>query len=513
MKRNLWMRVVALPCSLLASAAVHAGEARRGLERIEHIVIIYAENHSFDNLFGLFPGANGIQQATAEQKTQLDHDGKPLPYLPPVYHHGKPDAKYPQGLPNGPFRIDADPVNVRLDQQAPNPVHNYWHSMEQINDGKNNKFVAMTNVGAWVMGYYDSSKLRMWQWAKQYTLADNFFMGAFGGSFLNHQWLICACTPRHADAPAELRPQLDDHGRLKRRPSSPASVLVGPIQVFDGRVTPDGFVVNTSQPSYQPSGIAPAPNSSLEFADAAKFPVPPQTAKTIGDTLSAKGISWVWYGSGWNRALADGRQPPAAKRSVIYNRDPGSPNFQVHHQPFNYFANFAPGTAARAVHLRDGDEFLQAIERGRLPQVAFYKPVGSLSQHPGNSTIERGDQHLADLLERLSKSPQWKKMAVIVTYDENGGHWDHVPPLRGPGWGDRWGPGSRVATIIVSPFAKRGYVDHTSMDTTSILKFITKRFELEPLAGVRANVGDLSSAFDLRWPAAATRNKPAAIAQ
>ena len=82
---------------------------------------------------------------------------------------------------------------------------------------------------------------------------------------------------------------------------------------------------------------------------------------------------------------------------------------------------------------------------------------------------------------------------IIVTYDENGGFWDHVAPPAG----DRWGPGSRIPAIIVSPFAKKGYVDHTPYDTTSIIKLITRRFELEPLAGVRPNVGDLTAALDL----------------
>jgi phospholipase C len=87
-------------------------------------------------------------------------------------------------------------------------------------------------------------------------------------------------------------------------------------------------------------------------------------------------------------------------------------------------------------------------------------------------------------------------MLVVVTYDENGGYWDHVPPPAGAGWGDRWGPGTRVPTLIVSPLAKRGYVDHTSYDTTSILKLITKRFGLDPLPGVRQNAGDLAGALN-----------------
>ena len=388
-------------------------------------------------------------------------------------------------------------MSRRIDEIVPSPIHNYWHHIEQINGGRNNKFVAMTTVGAWAMGYYDSSSQKVWKWAQRYTLADNFFMGAFGGSFLNHQWLICACTPVFADAPASMRAQLDANGMLKKRPDSPASVLTGPVHVFDGAVTPDGYAVNTSQPAYQPSGIPPAAGASPDLADPAKSPVPPQTAKTIGDTLSAKNVSWAWYSGAWNDALADGRRPPADKRAIIYNREGASLNFQPHHQPFNYHARFAPGTGDRARHLKDGADFLQAIDQGTLPQVAFYKPAGKLTQHPSYTDIQSGDIHIADILERLEKSPQWKNMLVVVTYDENGGYWDHAPPPSGPGWGDRWGPGTRVPTIIVSPFAKRGYVDHTSYDTTSILKLITRRFGLEPLAGVRRNTGDLTGALDL----------------
>ncbi|MDB5798393.1 MAG: acid phosphatase [Paucimonas sp.] len=466
-------------------------QAAGGLDQVKTVVVIYAENHSFDNMYGTFPGANGVANATASQKIQRDHDGRPLPTLPPVYSHGKPEPKYPAGLPNGPFRIDAPPVNARLDEIVPNPIHNFYHNIEQINGGRNDMFVAMSNVGAWVMGYYDGSGNRVWQWAREYTLADNFFMGAFGGSFLNHQWLVCACTPVFRDAPAAIRAQLDANGRLKKKPTSPPSVMTGPPELFDGPVSPDGYVVNTAQPSFQPSGLQPSP-ANPAMADPARNPVPPQTASTIGDRLTAKGIAWAWYSGAWKQAVADSPNPPD-KRSIIYNRAPGSPNFQPHHQPFNYFARFAPGSADRERYLKDGEDFLRAIDSGALPPVAFYKPTGRLSQHPSYTDIKSGDEHIADVLERLKKSPQWKNMVVVVTYDENGGYWDHVAPPTGPGWGDRWGPGTRIPTIVVSPFAKRGHVDHTAMDTTSILKFLTRRFGLEPLPGVRANMGDLTS--------------------
>ena len=212
----------------------------------------------------------------------------------------------------------------------------------------------------------------------------------------------------------------------------------------------------------------------------------------IGDTLSAKAVSWAWYAGGWDAALDDGRQDAKQKRTVIDARIPGSPIFQTHHQPFNYFARFAPGTRDRDQHLKDAREFLAAVDQGTLPQVAFYKPAGRYTQHPSYTDMKSGDDHIDAILTRLKKSPQWGRMVVIVTYDENGGFWDHVPPPKG----DRWGPATRVPTIIISPYARRGFVDHTQYDTTSILKFITRRFGLESLPGVRAEMGDLTNALD-----------------
>jgi phospholipase C len=255
------------------------------------------------------------------------------------------------------------------------------------------------------------------------------------------------------------------------------------------------------QPPYQPSGVPPEPGGSIDLADpngtpARGVPLPPQTEKTIGDTLSAKNVTWAWYAGAWNAALNDGRRPPDEPRKIIYTRGDGSPYFVPHHQPFNYFAQFAPGTHDRSTHLKDGDDFLRDLREGTLPQVSFYKPAGRFTEHPAFSDVVTGDLHITELLRRLRQSPQWNEMAVIVTYDENGGFWDHVPPPSGDGWGDRWGPGTRIPTIIVSPYAKRDFIDRTTYDTTSIIKFITRRFGLEPLPGVRPNAGDLTAAFD-----------------
>src|SRR5437016_1871937 len=114
---------IALAVGMVAAGIVpETGRADEALAKIKNIVVIYAENRSFDHLYGFFPGANGIANATDEAKTQLDHDGKPLPYLTIFATDGKPDGRFPR-MPNAPFRIDAPPIGMPLDKVAPSPIH------------------------------------------------------------------------------------------------------------------------------------------------------------------------------------------------------------------------------------------------------------------------------------------------------------------------------------------------------------------------------------------------------
>lgn len=502
-----------------ASGAAPASDAASGavsLDSIKNIVVIYAENRSFDNLYGHFPGANGLDGLTAAQTTQVDRNGQALSILPPIWSGLTAAGVTPvvtqaqtADLANQPFAID-DPSGFKtaLSVTTRDLVHRFYQNQMQIDGGRNDKFVAYADSGALVMGHYDGSKLPMWNLARQYVLADNFFMGAFGGSFLNHFWLVCACTPSYPDAdksPASGQISVvEGNGAtasaLKLAATSPASALDGaPNFVKDGGLTPDFYAVNTMQPPYQPSGNPPAASGDPAFADpAAATTLPPQTQQTIGDLLSARGIDWAWYGGAWQAALDD--RSHAIGVPV--------PNFQTHHQPFNYFKPYAPGTAARAAHLKDaglaGAELIKVIDAGGLPPVAFYKPQGNLNEHAGYADVLDGDQHIADVIAHLQAGPQWKNMVVVVTYDENGGFWDHVAPPKG----DRWGPGSRVPAFIISPYAKKGFVDHTAYDTTSILRFITHRFDLPELPGLAARdeamkangqapMGDLTAALEV----------------
>ncbi|WP_374348299.1 acid phosphatase [Chitinimonas sp.] len=487
------MRHLLLLAGLLSASPLYAAP----LDKIHNIVVIYGENRSFDSLYGLYPGADGLLNLKPAQYLQTDRDGTPFSLLPPIWHEDRKQASaidpmfaaQPQPA-NKPFRIDAPPYGIKLGDETRDQVHRFYQSQMQINGGKMDRFAAWSDGGALVMGHYDGSQMKLWQLARRFTLADQFFMGAFGGSFLNHMWLACACTPSFPDAPAKLRSVVEDDGiTLKQTAESPKSALQGPpVYVADKSITPDGFAVNTMQPSFQPSGIAPASDGDTTRANPAQHPLPVQTAATLGDRLSAKGVSWAWFGAAWNQAVADGPLPDAQRRA-IYHYDGDAQGFNAHHQPYNYFANYAPGSAARSEHLKDGEDFERAIGAGTLPQVSFYKPAGKLNQHPGGD-LAAGDAHIAGVVERIMRGPQWKNTLIIVTYDENGGFWDHVAPPKG----DRWGPGPRVPTLLISPWVKKGFVDHTVYDTTSIHRLINRRFGLDPLPGVRA-FGDLTAAL------------------
>ena len=152
----IWAHLVRLGAACTVVVAGWHISLAADLSKIQTIVVLYAENRSFDHLYGLFPGANGIANATKEQYIQRDHDGSELPYLRVWNAKGEPDPNFPQ-LPNAPFRIDAPPVSKSPTDVLLSPIHAYYHSIEQINGGKNDMFAAMSTVGGYVMGYFDGS--------------------------------------------------------------------------------------------------------------------------------------------------------------------------------------------------------------------------------------------------------------------------------------------------------------------------------------------------------------------
>ncbi len=286
-----------------------------------------------------------------------------------------------------PFDIDQF---VAPNQLIGDLTQRFYQEQQQIDGGKMDKFVAENQTAGLTLGYYNATVLPEGQLAKQYTLADNFFHAAFGGSMLNHFWLIAAATPQWPNAPASMVAQVGPDGAL----------------VKDGAVTPDGYLVNTAFPANGPHPATITNTAQL---------VPPLMLPTIGDRLDEHGIAWGWFSGGWNDAVA-GHPDPL---------------FQFNHQPFAYVAKYGKGTPGQAAHLHDEQDFLRAAHDNTLPAVAFVKPAGADNEHPGYADLARGQQHVADLVKAVQQSPAWADTAIIVTYDENGGFWDHVAPPTG----------------------------------------------------------------------------------
>lgn len=413
-----------------------------GIKKINHVVVIYMENHSFDNLYGEFAGADGLSNAQKANIIQVDENGKAYEYLPEIPRN----SAFPTNLPNNYFNIDQ---YVPPDKETPDVTHQYYHEIMQIDSGKMDKFALYNHSKGLSMGYYKTELLPLYPVAKKYTLCDNFFHSGFGCSYFNHVFFIAAAPAEWKNAPSDIVAKVDSTGKM----------------LENGLVTPDGYVVNTVFPKYPP--YPPK-------ADTTRL-LPPQTIPTIGDRLSEKDISWAWYSAGWDSIVA-------GKPSI----------YAYNHEPFVYFANYIPGTEGREKHLKDENDFLEAAQAGTLPSVSFVKPGRGYDEHPGSGTVYRGESHAVDLINAVLNGPNGDDALVILTYDENGGFWDHVvPPVI-----DRWGPGLRIPTIIISPFAKKGHVDHTQYETVSILAFIERRWDLKPLTDRDKNANPLENAFD-----------------
>jgi acid phosphatase len=538
----------ALGIAVVATAT--SSGASTPLSKVNHIVVIYEENHSFDNLYGGWEGVNGVKNADVAHTTQVDQAGAPYaclkqmdvnlaaipatctdphgfssafkntwytidPLIPPTAKTCPTPQKafaFPNGVPNG----QGLPGGCTRDL-----VHKFYQEQYQLNGGAQNRYMVGSDSAGMTMGVYDTTQDPVYKWlhsAKHphYAIADNFFQAAFGGSFLNHQYLIAAQAPTDPNAPAAQHSIVDSAGFPNRTyplytPQPGATYKDSDFTVVCPAPLPNlacgNYAVNTMQPSNEPSGL---------FGDKLVL----QTAPTIGDRLTAKNIDWAWYAGGWADAAGLTTDPGYTNGSGPTcsnpNHDPSAkyvypecPDlvFQYHHQPFNYFANYAPGTPGRA-HLQDEVDFLKLLDASRKPNkcaikpVSFVKEIGESNAHPGYASVPNSEAKLAHLLQFIEGGNCKKDTMVIVTYDEFGGQWDHVsPPGQGNSNGphDQFGPGTRIPALVIAPGLKGDFVvDSKEHDTTSILATIEHRYGLAPLATRDAAVNDLTSVWSAK---------------
>jgi len=538
------------------------------LRNYNHIVVIYEENHSFDNLWGLWgtvegEPVNGLPQADAAHALQVGLDDKtPFACLfqnDVNLRNVKPAGSTSCAFPNRPYRID-DFIKPQ-DETCPKPygdsltgqgnahkdgyakgegqpggctrdlVHSFYNEQYQINGGRQNRYVAGSDAAGLVMGYYDTTRLPIYKYlheagAPHYVIADNFFQATFGGSFINHQWLIAARTPLFENPPSQngkddIHSVVDANGLATRPPKEIYAVAQKGMRDAALSAYCEG------DPRL-PAGFASAPKG-LVCGDWVVGSISPQAwpwrpdirnaprlqplaHETIGDRLSDKGVDWAWYAGGWDNVegkreglgWTNGTGPGCADPHSLELTVDGvlrcpDKSFQYHHQPFDFFAKFQPGTDGRRTHLRDEKEIFEAARTGHLPAISFVKPLGSENEHPGYASEENGESHLVDLVKAIVEGPNAADTLIIVTYDEYGGSWDHVPP---PPYGenangahDQWGPGTRVPAMLIAKSFERSGVDHVAHDTTAITKLIEERFCLEPLGERDKAVASLKSAL------------------
>jgi acid phosphatase len=535
-----------------AATKTPAASGAKVVGGFKHVVVIYEENHSFDNLYGGWGKVgdrrvNGRSKAGPLHTTQVAQDGHPYTCLmqndvnltvgplagtcgsESVHLADGSTVSYVSHFSNKPFRIDryikptdttcppidnlfGFPNGVPKGQGTPGGctrdlVHKFYQEQYQLNGGQMNRYVTGSDAVGLTMGQYDTKNLPIYRYlhgkkAPDYVIADHFFQAAFGGSYLNHQFLVAAQPPLWSTAPATEHSVIDGAGMPRNNfplykstfPAQDKSLTqaCGLPTTVAGYACGD-WSVNTSLPATQPTA-----------SYGPKIPLIDDTTQdlTIGDRLSDAGVSWAWYSGGWDNAAGnvtgrgytngpgptcgDVTSAPAGPDASGANAGyPYCPNksFQQHHQPLAYFARYAPGTPGRAAHLKDEKDFLAQAASGHLPKVSFIKPLGIENEHPGYASEPNGSDHLVSLLKAIRRGPDGKNTLVVVTYDEFGGQWDHMSP---PGLGragahDEFGPGTRIPALIVSPGLKVSSVDHRVYDTTSIMATIEARYGLEPV--------------------------------
>lgn len=531
--------------SARAASGAPASKAAGVLTNFDHIIVIYQENWSFDGLYGHFPNARGIADATNSSTNQIDRvSGNSVATLP-IFNPVK--NKIPTNMPPVPLNDDSPPqldvhfltnvnggtVTSRVDTLLPydlgdyidptnktgDLVHRYWQEQFQIDHGRNDKFVTWSDNPGLVMSHYDASDLPEGRLAQQYTMCDNYFHSAFGGSFFNHQYLIAAQPPVYPGAdkldPNDIAQLENGTGLLATDPTNNRIIHDGPITPIGGVIFANtnltfdrNYAVNTVISINLANANITASNRfrflpSLNDSDPSD-PVRPYIP-TIGDRLDAAGVSWKWYSGQWDRALAVTASNPANTNSQGNDADPDFNDlFQWHHQPFVYYDHYAPWingvrNPRSAAHLQDEANFFADVASTNLPSVCFIKPFGTENEHPGYASLMEGQLHVSNLVAQVqSNQTLWAHSLIIITYDEHGGRWDHVaPPQR-----DIWGPGVRVPAIIISPLPRITPVDHRQYETLSILKTIEQRFGVQPLTAADAAANSFALDFD---PSAASQ--------
>jgi len=464
-----------------------------------------------------------------------------------------PDTRFPATLPNGPFQITkyVPYFDSHLEYASKgqcelfgayvgDPIHRFYQMWQQsiayhyrlatwvINTaGDDNGAIPPAPIyqGGVQMGYYnmaqgDAPILRAL--AQHYAISDNYHQAVQGGTGANHIALGTGYAASYQNASGQAvappvgeienpnpKPGTDNNytqdgygsstvpntGGSYSECADPAQPGVGAILSFEAKLP--YTTLHNCKPgryyllnNYNPGYLA---NGQLETAP---YTVPPQKSDyvTIGNELSSHGISWGYFGEGYN------------------NGNP-TPDYCGICDPMQYSTSIMTNPTLRSYTQHDSNQFIADATAGTLPAVSFLKP-GDDDGHPGYSTLAAFENFAARAISAVQNNPTlWRSTAIFITFDETGGYYDsgYIQPV------SFFGDGPRVPMLVVSPYTKPGFVDHTYTDHVSILKFIEANWKLDPLTsysednlpnptpGVyvpknRPAIGDLMTLFDFGHP-------------
>lgn len=457
---------------------------------IKHLIVIFPENVSFDHYFATYPNATNP------------------PGEPPF--HPKPNTPSVNGLTVGLLTDNPNSVNPfripRSNATTCGNDHLYTRLQEAYNGGLVNKFVETNEYlsegcdPVITMGYFDGNTVTaLWNYAQHFSMSDNYFASTFGPSTPGHINLISGQT--HGANPAYLN--ASSHGTLTWLVSN-GTLISDPNPLYDS-------CLNELTKSLPKAGM---------------------NGTNVGDLLNKTNVTWGWFQGGFKptNTTADGK--PVCGSAHGNYKGMTIPDYLPHHEPFQYYKttanpNHLPPTSVKMIgltdqanHQYDLSEFWASADSGHLPSVTFLKAPAYQDGHAGYSDPLAEQTFVVETINRIQQLPEWNNTAVIIAYDDSDGWYDHVmPPIvsqssdpqtdrllvdglcgkLAPGeYSNRCGYGPRLPFLVISPYAKINYVDHSIIDQTSILRFIENNWNLGQIGdqSFDAKAGSILGMFD-----------------
>jgi phospholipase C len=495
--------VALLVAGTLPTPAFAAGRSD-GVETstpIKHVVIIFQENISFDHYFGTYPYATN---PAGEPRFEAFPGTPTVNGLTNALLTSNPNATNPinaAGKTN-PFRLD------RTQAATADQDHDYAPEQQAFDHGLMDAFPFSVGTagppptGAPIfattgltMGYYDGNTVTAyWNYAQRYAMSDNSYDTNFGPSTDGAVNLISG----------QLNGVTDD--------VDPGGATIG-----DG----NGGLTLISDADPVGDVCSTTSGERVQFG-----------GTNIGDLLNAKGITWGFFEGGFNLSTVNANGTTGCKRSTTSAvTSTNKADYIPHHEPFQYYKSTANPTHARptststigytdgANHQYDINDFFTAVSAGNFPAVSYLKAPGFEDAHAGYSDPLDDQTFVVNTINFLEKQPDWNSTAVIIAFDDSDGWYDHqIGPivnqsttaadmLSGTGaCGDgatalpgvssstehaqgRCGYGPRLPLLVISPWARHNYVDHTVTDQSSVLRFVEDNW----LGGERVGEGSFDA--------------------